>query len=43
MKALATLEVVDLVFAEAIPWDGDGQENEEERERKEDVHWALRI
>ena len=43
MKALATLELVDLIFAEAIPCDGDGQENEKEGEREEDVHWALRI
>lgn len=42
MKALATLEVADLVFAEAIPWGGDGQDDEE-GDKEEGVHLALRI
>ena len=34
MKELATLEVADLVFAAAIPWSGDGQEEREEVKKK---------
>ena len=41
LKALATLDEADLIFAVAIPWGGNGQEDE--GEKKEDVLWALRI